>query len=300
MSSIERFIQYLQFEKRSSSHTVDAYRTDLEQFQTYITANYQLESPDEASHFYIRSWVVSLLDAGLSATSVRRKLSTLKSYFRFLLQRKIISKNPMRQVSIPKTGKRLPVTTLARDMEQLLDHTNFPDDYNGWRDRLVLEMLYGLGLRRSELLQLRLPDIDWQNRLVKITGKGNKQRLAPFGPSLHRVLENYLEIRKQYFPDARNSCVFLTEKGEPMYPKLVYNIVNRYLSLIPALDKRSPHVLRHSFATHLSENGADLNAIKGLLGHANLAATQIYTHNSIEKLKKVYRQAHPKAGGDPK
>ncbi len=296
MSSVERFIQYLQFEKRSSSHTVDAYRTDLGQFQSFISATYQLEALEEVSHFYIRSWVVSMLDAGLSAASVRRKLSTLKSFFRFLLQRKIISKNPMRQVSIPKTGKRLPVTTLAKDMEQLLDHTGFSDDYNGWRDRLVLEMLYGLGLRRSELLQLRLADVDWQSRLVKITGKGNKQRLVPFGPSLHRLLENYMEVRKQYFPVAGNPCVFLTEKGEPMYPKLVYNIVKRYLLLIPALDKRSPHVLRHSFATHLSENGADLNAIKGLLGHANLAATQVYTHNSIEKLKKVYRQAHPKAG----
>ncbi|MCB0607688.1 MAG: tyrosine-type recombinase/integrase [Lewinella sp.] len=298
MSSVERFIQYLQFEKRSSSHTVDAYRTDLEQFGRFLAETYQLESIDEVTHFYIRSWVVSMMDAGMNPSSVRRKLSTLKSYFRFLLQRKVIGKNPMRQVTLPKTAKRLPVVTQAKDLENLLDNTAFPEDYNGWRDRLVLEMLYGLGLRRSELIRLHLPDIDWKGRLVKITGKGNKQRLVPFGPSLQRLLEGYMAARSAEFPQSANPCVFLTEKGEPMYPKLVYNIVKRYLSILPALEKRSPHVLRHSFATHLSENGADLNAIKGLLGHANLAATQVYTHNSIEKLKQVYRQAHPKAGGE--
>lgn len=292
------FLQYLQFEKRFSPHTIQAYRKDLEQFLDFVLEQVELRRVEEIRHTHVRAWVVELLLQDLSPRTINRKLSTLKTFFRFLLKRKVISLNPMRKVVSPKNGKRLPVYVPAVDLERLFERVTFGDDYPGQRDRLLLELLYETGMRRSELLNLRLEDIDRERRLLRVLGKGNKERLIPLSTELLHRIDAFQQLRQATFPDSRARELLLTDGGDPMYPKLVYNTVHKYLSLVTTVEKRSPHVLRHSFATHLSDNGADLNAIKELLGHANLAATQIYTHNSIEKLRKVYQKAHPKAKSD--
>ncbi|MDX1943111.1 MAG: tyrosine-type recombinase/integrase [Saprospiraceae bacterium] len=288
------FLQYLQYEKRFSEHTVLAYKKDTEQFFTFLKDIYSLASAEEVRHFHIRSWVIHLLEQSLTPRSIRRKLSTLKTYFRFLIKHKHIQENPMQKVTIPQMGKRLPVYVQEQEMEQLFANVEFPNDYSGQRDRFLLELLYTTGMRRSELIHLKTTDVDLGRSVLRVLGKGNKERLIPFGEAIRKELLQYLDIRKLTFPNA-DTHLFLTDKGTPLYPKLVYNVVKRYLSLVTTVEQRSPHVLRHSFATHLLDHGADLNAIKELLGHANLAATQIYTHNSIEKLRQVYEQAHPKA-----
>lgn len=289
------FLQYLQYEKRFSENTILAYRKDVEQFIAFLKETYSLALVNEVRHFHIRSWVIDLLEQGLTPRTIRRKLSTLKTYFRFLLKHKQIEENPMLKVVIPKVGKRLPVHVQEHEMAQLFERAAFTEDFPGQRDRTMLELLYATGMRRAELLGLRLQDVDFGQRVIRVLGKGKKERLIPFGTALREQLQAYLDVREATFPDNGEAHLLLTDKGAKLYPKFVYNTVKRYLSLVTTLEQRSPHVLRHSFATHLSNNGADLNAIKELLGHANLAATQIYTHNSIEKLKKVYQQAHPKA-----
>lgn len=289
------FLQYLEYERRFSRHTILAYKKDVTQFCTFLEETYSLTSVSEVRHFHIRSWVIELLEQGRRARTIRRKLSTLKTYFRFLLKHGHVSENPMQKVMVPKVGKRLPAHVQEHEMAALFERADFDDDFAGQRDRTLLEVLYATGMRRGELLGLRVQDVDLGQRVIRVFGKGKKERLVPFGAALHRQLEVYLEWRNATFPDAAAEHFFLTNKGAKLYPKFVYNTVKRYLSLVTTLEQRSPHVLRHSFATHLSNNGADLNAIKELLGHANLAATQIYTHNSIEKLKKIYEQAHPKS-----
>ncbi|MEM1320132.1 MAG: tyrosine-type recombinase/integrase [Bacteroidota bacterium] len=289
------FLKYLEFEKRFSPHTLTAYRSDLDQFLSYLNTTYELSEAAQIKHFHIRSWMVRLIEEQISPRSINRKLSTLKTYFRFLLRRGEISQNPMAKVLPPKVGKRLPVFVHQERMELLFERVEFSDDFAGVRDRSMLEVLYATGMRRSELIGLCINDIDFSKAYLKVLGKGNKERLIPFSPALGRILQTYLDQRTEAFPDLETDRVFLTDKGKPLYPKLVYNLVRKYLSYITTVEQKSPHVLRHSFATHLSDNGADLNAIKALLGHANLAATQIYTHNSVEKLKRVYDQAHPKA-----
>lgn len=289
------FVKYLQYEKRFSAHTVVAYNHDLDQFVTFLQETYRLTSVSEVRHSHIRSWVIDLLQQGLTPRSLRRKLSTLKTYFRFLLKQGDLTQNPMLKVTIPKVGKRLPIYLQASEMNQLFDQINWENDFSDQRNRLLLSLLYHTGMRRSEVIGLKLQDVDLNTRVLKVLGKGNKERLLPFGVELAQLLRSYLELRKATFPNHPSNHLLLTDKGAPLYPKMVYNIVNRYLSMVSTIEQRSPHVLRHTFATHLSDNGADLNAIKELLGHANLAATQIYTHNSIEKLKQVYQKAHPKA-----
>ena len=291
------FNDFITHEKRFSGHTIIAYKNDISQFTTYLISEHQLPGITSVSHFHIRAWIVSMLQEGVSPRSVNRKLSCLKTYFRLLLKRELLMTNPMQKVSAPKAGKRLPQYVLEEKMG-LLDILPFGSDFKGLRDRLIVEMLYQTGIRRGELLAIGLADIDHSSRQLRITGKGNKVRLVPFGKSLGEFLEAYLTIREEKFPRSSNKALFLTEKGAPLYAKMVYNIVHKYLSLITTAEGRSPHTLRHSFATHLSDHGADLNAIKSLLGHSNLAATQIYTHNSVEKLKRVYDAAHPKAKQD--
>lgn len=290
-----RFLQYLQYEKRFSEHTVLAYAKDTEQFFTFLKDTYGLASAAEVRHFHIRSWVIHLLEQGLTPRTIRRKLSTLKTYFRFMRKHGHMQENPMQKVIIPKIGKRLPVHVQENELEQLFGAIRFTDDFPGQRDRLLLQLLYATGMRRAELIHLKTEDIDPGRGVLRVLGKGNKERLIPFGEQVKQQVRQYIQIRNHTFPNTDTTHLFLTDKGAPMYPKLVYNIVNRYLSFVTTVEQRSPHVLRHSFATHLSDHGADLNAIKALLGHANLAATQIYTHNSIEKLRQVYQQAHPKA-----
>ena len=293
--TLSSFLQYLEFEKRFSPNTIIAYRKDLEQFFQFVEHEFDIKSVDGIDHTHIRSWMVELLALDIVPRSIRRKLSTLKTYFKFLLQRSRIAHNPMLKVVAPKVGKRLPVYVQEGTMENLLEDITFSEDYTGVRDRLIIELLYSTGMRRSELINLVISDVDLGQRRCKVLGKGNKERLIPFGKTLSENIEHYLSVRTGQFPEVNNGALFLTEKGKPLYPKLVYNIVKKYLSIVTTVEQRSPHVLRHSFATHLTENGADLNAIKALLGHSSLAATQIYTHNSIERLRQVYQKAHPKA-----
>lgn len=291
------FYDFIAHEKRFSEHTIIAYKNDIGQFVTFLTTAQQLPGINEVSHYHIRAWIVSMLQEGIAPRSVNRKLSCLKSYFRFLLKRELLATNPMQKVIGPKTGKRLPQYILEDKMENV-SVIPFGADYKGQRDRLILEMLYQTGIRRGELISLKLADLDLVAGQLRVLGKGNKTRWVPFGKSLGNLLAGYLTVREENFPHSSINSLFLTEKGAPLYAKMVYIIVYKYLSLITTAEGKSPHVLRHSFATHLSDHGADLNAIKSLLGHSNLAATQIYTHNSVEKLKRVYDAAHPKAKKD--
>ncbi len=290
------FLSYIRFEKRFSPHTITAYQNDLEQFQTYVFATYGEVSNKEISHIQIRSWIIKLMEDGMSPKSINRKLSTLKSLFQFLLKKEKIELDPMLKVISPKTGKRLPAFVEEQKMDLLLEEITFPEGFKGLRDKLLLEILYQTGIRRSELIHLQISDIDFQNQLIKVLGKGNKERLIPINRQLRLLINDYLALRKTTFPELLEiGQLFLTDKGKPMYPKFVYNLVKKYLSYVTTQEHRSPHILRHTFATHLSNNGADLNAIKELLGHSSLAATQIYTHNTIDRLKEIYQQAHPKA-----
>ncbi len=293
---VEKFLQYLQYEKRFSPHTLSAYTVDIAQFTEYIQENHSLTSVTEVGHFQIRAWIVELMDKGVSARSINRKLSCLKSLFKFLRTRGFIENNPMLKVVAPKVGKRLPHYVSEQGMEQLKEQVTFKPSYSGERDRCIMELFYGTGIRQSELINLKLNDIDHSARLIKVLGKGNKERLVPLHPDLYSLLEKYIKERQSAFYEApQKDYLFLTDKGEYLYPKLVYNIVKRNLSAVTTIEQRSPHVLRHTFATHLSNNGADIKAVKELLGHSSLAATQIYTHNSIERLRTVYEQAFPRA-----
>ena len=292
------FLQYLQYEKRFSPNTLTAYRKDLEQFLQFIREEMGLTSVSEVGHSHIRSWMVHLISHGYSARTANRKLSTLKAYFRFLIRRNYLAADPTAKVSAPKTGKRLPGSLKKSELERLFQQIEFEGGYSGARGRMILELLYATGIRRSEAIGLEVKDIDFHSLQIRILGKGGKERLAPISRPLADNLEAYLLDRNQAFPGLEHTRLFLTDKGKPLYPKLMYNIVHKYLSMVTSNGMRGPHALRHSFATHLSENGADLNAIKALLGHSSLASTQVYTHNSIERLRQVYNKAHPKAGLD--
>lgn len=289
----ERFFNYLQYEKRFSPHTLIAYRNDLGQFMVFLEKMYELKEPADIRHIHIRSWMVDLFEKENVARSINRKLSCLKSWFRFLRKTGDLNANPMLKVIAPKSGKRLPVFMTEGSMSLLFEQADFGVGFSGIRNRLLMETLYCTGMRRSELVGLKTED--FFNAHFRVMGKGGKERLLPLVPHLVELIETYLRERKANFPDCPHRSLLLTDKGEPINGAFVYSKVKKYLSLVTTVEQRSPHVLRHSFATHLSNNGADLNAIKELLGHASLAATQIYTHNSIEKLRKVYEQAHPKA-----
>ncbi len=290
----DRFLQYLTYEKRYSPHTVKAYRRDLDQFFAFAGRYYEVEAPAQIKRAYVRAWIVELLRSDYAPRSVRRKVASLQAFFRFLRREGIVDTDPVRRVSLPKTGQRLPQYLQSGAVDRLFDLVALADDFSGQRDRLLLEIFYATGMRRSELIGLRIADINRDDLTLRVTGKGNKERLIPIDRKLLAGIDRYLEQRLEEFPEIDEPHLLLTDKGKPLYPKAVYNIVKRYLSAVTTLEQRSPHVMRHSFATHLSDNGADLNAIKTLLGHSSLAATQIYTHNSIERLKQVYRKAHPR------
>lgn len=291
--NIQSFLQYIRFEKRFSAHTVKAYQGDLEQFSKYLQSTYEISEGAEVIHPMIRSWIVQLMESGVTSRSINRKITTLKTYFKFLLRKEEIIVNPMLKVQSPKTSKRLPVFIDQNKMELLFDEKNFGNEFADKRDRLVLEFLYSTGMRLSELVGLTDSSIDTYQSQLKVLGKRNKERIIPFTPKLKSAIKGYLDERNKVF--AAVTSFFVTDSGKPMYPKFVYRIVTRRLSEVTTLDKKSPHVLRHTFATHMLNNGADINSVKELLGHANLSATQVYTHNTIEKLKKVYKQAHPRA-----
>jgi integrase/recombinase XerC len=291
---IERFIRYLQFEKRFSPHTVTAYKNDLDQFSQYIVS-FESELLN-VTHQHVRTWIVSLMDDGIEARTINRKISSLRSFYKFLQRENLIGNSPMIYVRAPKIPKRLPIVITEQKMDILLDAQDvFSNDFHGIRDRLIIELLYGTGIRLSELVNLADNDINVYEQQIKVLGKRNKERIIPISKPLAKLVGDYqLQKLNQNF-DNKSSALIVTNQGNKVYAKFIYRTVNLVLSFISTHDKKSPHILRHSFATSLLNRGADLNAIKELLGHSSLAATQVYTHNSVEKLKSIYKQAHPKA-----
>lgn len=292
---ISSFLTYLHTEKRYSPHTVQSYKTDLLQFKDYLQVSFELElNAIQTQH--VRSFIVHLLDHEISENAVGRKISTLRSFYKHLLREKELKVNPMLLIKAPKVPKRLPVFIEEVKMDSLLDNeANFDDDFSGKRNKIVLELLFGTGVRLAELLRVKETDLNFYEGTIKVLGKRNKERIIPLHAELIKQLKDYLAIKSIEKFDNKTTTLIVTNTGASAYPKLIYRIVNRYLTLISTQDKKSPHVLRHSFASSLLNRGADLNAIKELLGHASLAATQVYTHNSVERLKSIYKQAHPKA-----
>ena len=281
--SYEDFIDYLQYEKRVSPHTVTAYGIDLSQFFQFLEERLEIHQLSDVHSGDIRAWVISLLeDESLEARSVSRKISAVKAFYRYKLKIKELTVNPTLTIHAP--------------MEHLFNDIPFEESFEGLRDRTILELFYATGMRESELLNIKVQDIHFQDNTLKVLGKRNKERIIPFGNRLSELLTLYLEnLQKKFSDGTENNYIFVTANGKQLYPKAVYRIVRKYLDMVTTIDKRSPHVIRHTFATHLLNNGADLNAIKTILGHSSLAATQVYTHNSIEQLKSIYQQAHPRA-----
>lgn len=292
---LDTFVKYLSYEKRYSENTVQAYKRDIQQFMDYVKTTYEISEYRNISQVQIRSWIVSLSQQSLTPRSINRKISAIKSFFAFLKRTERLDTNPASNTRMLKTEKRLPQYLQEDEMHDLLDHLVFEQNFKGTRDKLLIETLYVTGMRREELISLKDQDIDLSRKVVKIFGKGKKERLVPLSDTFIKKIRDYMLERDQHFGREDLESFFVTEAGVKMAPKYVYNIVHFYLSMVSKLEKRSPHVLRHSFATHLSNKGAKLGAIKELLGHASLNTTQIYTHNTIEQLKKVYQQAHPKA-----
>lgn len=290
----DSFFEYLSNERRYSEHTVRAYRTDLDQFKEFLSLVYEISDLTQVRGPMVRSWVVSLMNDGLEPRSVQRKATSLKSFYKFLLREGEIDKNPTAQLQTPKVRKRLPVVVPEEDLGILLDQKYFDEGFEGVRDRLIIMLLYHTGIRRAELIGLKEKDVDLGRGQLKVLGKRNKERIIPIQIELSKAIEDF-QLEKQGLDRAVEAPELLvTVKGKKLYPKLVYRVVNRYLSYVSSVEKKSPHVLRHSFATHLLNAGAELSAIKELLGHANLSATQVYTHHSVDQLKKVYNQAHPR------
>ena len=289
----ERFLAYIQFEKRYSPHTVTAYRIDLNQFFEYLRIQYDTNDINGVNHLMIRSWLVSLMEKEITSRSVNRKLTTLKSFYKFIIREGEMVENPMRRVTSPKMSKSLPAFVEKDKMNILLDEVEFEEGYPGIRNKTILEMFYATGMRLSELVNLKETDLDFHHDTIKVLGKRNKERLIPFSKKFKVLLNVYLECKRSTFGEVND--LFLTDRGDKVYPKLIYQIVTSHLGSVTTGKKKSPHVLRHTFATHMLNNGAELNAVKELLGHASLAATQVYTHNTIDKLKRIYKQAHPKA-----
>ena len=288
----EDFLNYLRFEKRYSQHTVISYQNDLEQFLSFLIADFDAPQLKNINAAIVRTWLAGLKeDEKLTAKSINRKISTLKSFFKFLLREGVIEATPMGIINGPKINKRLPVYVEEKDIKTLFDYVEFSDDWKGQTEKLVLQLFYATGMRVSELVNLKTGQLDAAYSHIKVLGKGNKERIIPVSKELMRALEGYIKAKPLNAPEN----IFVNEKGKPLYARQVYNLVKKKLSLITTVNKKSPHILRHSFATHLTNNGAELNAVKELLGHSSLAATQVYTHNSIEKLKEVFKKAHPKA-----
>lgn len=295
---ISKFLQYIKYEKGYSSHTFVSYRTDLIQFRDFVEGRSMEFDPVKVDSTLVREWEVSLMEAGEKASSVGRKMTALKSFFKYLKQHGFVSHNPMRGVSSPKKEKVLPKFLRESEMDDLLGEDGllnvFGEDFEGVRDKLIIEMFYTLGIRLSELIGIKDVDVSVAGMTVLITGKRNKQRLIPFGKKLGESIAAYEKLRDEVVPERCNR-LFVRENGEALYPMLVYRLVTKYITLVSTMSKRSPHVLRHTFATAMLNNGAELSAVKELLGHASLAATEVYTHTTFEQLQKIYKQAHPRA-----
>lgn len=293
MQYISSFCDYLLHQKRSSPHTVVAYKKDLEQFSQFLSGQFALTNITEVNSQIIRSWIVSLLEDEISTTTINRKISTLKTFFKYLQKNEIIDKNPLLKIITPKTKKSLPVFVNEKEIYNLFENITFRNNLEEIQNKLILELLYSTGIRLSELIEIKINSIDLNNLTIKVLGKRNKERIIPISNNLKKEIENFLELRLEI--DSNYNNLFLTKNNKKLYPKFVYRLVNNYLSIVTKISKKSPHVLRHTFATHMLNNGADLNTIKEILGHSSLSATQVYTHNTIEKLKNIHKQAHPKA-----
>jgi integrase/recombinase XerC len=290
---LNTFLDYLKFEKRYSQHTLTSYQNDLEQFFAYLISGFDSVQLHQITPSIVRSWLAELKQDDISAKSINRKISSLKSFFKYQLKTGALKQTPMTTIVSPKISKRLPVFVEEKNMQTLFNHVEFTNDWKGKTERLVLQLFYSTGMRLSELVNLKESQLDASYSQIKVLGKGNKERIIPIDKQLMNELKDYVaEKRKLYEPIVN---VFVSEKGKPLHPRNIYSFVNNKLKLVTTVQKKSPHILRHSFATHLMNNGADLNAVKELLGHSSLAATQIYTHNTIEKLKEVFKKAHPKA-----
>jgi integrase/recombinase XerC len=291
----KKFIEYLRFEKNYSPHTEISYLTDLNQFERFIIDECGEFDPQKIDPDLIRIWISQLMEEGMKPRSVNRKLSAVKSFFKYLQKQGVVTHNPAERVSGPKVGKKLPVFVSDKDMGKILDDNDeYSDDFEGHRDRFIIELFYVTGIRRSELIGLKDSDIDFYNRTLRVTGKRNKQRIIPLSDITMEKLKEYMQIRDAHIKN-KSPFLFVRNNGEPMYPVMVYKIINTRLSGIATLSKKSPHVLRHSFATEMLNNGAEINAVKELLGHSSLASTEIYTHVTFDELKKVYKNAHPRA-----
>ena len=289
----ESFLQYIRTEKRYSRHTVTSYKNDLDQFMTWLEENRPGADLISATHGDVRGWMVSLIEGGASPATVHRKMSALRAVVRYMQRNELISTDPMAGLKLPRKPKQLPVFVAEDALAKLLDEFRFGDNFSGLRDRTVVEFLYLTGMRRSELINLQESDVDLYAGQVMVTGKREKQRVIPLAAGFVKSLRTYIEARKER--GFSGGWFFVTDRGNKMYDRSVYNIVTRYLAMVTTVEKKSPHILRHTFATHMLNHGADLNSIKELLGHASLSATQVYTHNTFEQLKKIYKQAHPRA-----
>lgn len=293
---LTEFLAYLKFQKRYSRHTLVAYENDLTGFFNFLELQYAGIELPEIKAIFIRSWLAAMKEKNeAGAKTLNRKISSLKSFFKFLMKKGVIAITPMDAVATPKLPKRVPHFVDEKDMSRLFDPIRFANDWMGKTEKLILEILYQTGIRKSELINLQEGHIDWGNHTIKVLGKGNKERIIPVSAGLTESMNNYSKEKKEIFESLPHPNLLVGKKGLPLDPKQVYIIVRKYLTQITTIEKKSPHILRHSFATHIANNGAPLQAVKELLGHSSLAATQVYTHTSIEKLKDVHKKAHPKA-----
>jgi len=293
-SNLQAFSDYLQMQKNYSLHTVKAYLSDLHEFESFNKINYEQETIDSVVYPQIRGWVVSLVDAGLSSSSVNRKISSLKSYYKFLLRIKQIEQSPLLKHKSLKTSKIIQIPFSEKEIELVLNQIKYPDGFEGIRDKLIIDLFYTTGIRKAELIGLKMSSIDYSTTTLKVLGKRNKERLVPLLPIVLDQFKLYL-AKRILLPEINNAdFLFLTKKGVKLNDTFVYRLINLYFSAISEKVKKSPHILRHTFATHMLNNGADLNSVKELLGHSSLASTQVYTHSSLSELKKVYRDTHPR------
>ena len=292
---IHTFLDYLKYQKRYSRHTVISYENDLNSFSAFTLAQFGMGELNEIKPAFIRTWLASLKESGISSKTINRKISALKSFFKFNLKQGLISQSPMDTIISPKASKKLPQFVDKEDINTLFTHVEFAEDWNGRTEKLILQILHNTGIRKSELISLQQRHIDVVNNAIKVLGKGSKERIIPVSKEFTDILQKYISDKMLNPVISKTDLLIVNEKGNKLDPKYVYNVAKKYLSLVTTIEKKGPHIFRHSFATHLTNNGADLNAVKELLGHSSLAATQVYTHNSIEKLKNIYTSAHPKA-----